>query len=218
MRQLKITLAGSSAYLMNNPASMKSTSGGKKRTIPTPEEEAESKCYWLDDVHSSLAVPATQIHACLIRASARYKVDKQTLWSILVGACHVEPELIPLHTVDYQIDSRTAIVQKNRIFRCRAKVMCPWEIEFELHFDPEWLPIEVVHKTLPEVIKTAGNLIGIGDYRVEKKGPFGKFYLRRFELLAQREEIEFPEPDIIGFDNFTVIPAPKKSNKKKASA
>lgn len=209
MRQVQITLCGLSAYVMNNPASMISGAGGKKRVIPTPEEEAESKCYWLDNAHSSLCVPATHVHGSFIRGSARYKVDKQSFWSILVGACHVEPEFIPLNTPDYKIDNRTVIIQKNRIFRARPKVMCPWEITFELHFDPEWLPLEVVHKTLPEVIKTAGNLIGIGDWRTEKKGPFGKYYLKRFELLAQRDEIPLPEPEIIGF-NFAVVPTPKK--------
>lgn len=218
MRQIKITLTGLSAYLMNNPASMVSTAGGKKRSIPTPEEEAESKCYWLDNEHSSLAVPATHVHASLMKGSARYKVDKHSLWSILVGACHVEPELISLNTTEYKRDTRTVIIQKNRIFRCRPKVMCPWQIEFELHFDPEWLPLEVVRQTLPEVIKTAGNLIGLGDYRTEKKGPFGKYYLQRFELLAQREEIPLPPPEIIGFDDFTIVTGPKKSAKKKASA
>lgn len=215
MRQVKITLVGLSAYLMNNPASMIAGTGGKKRTIPTPEEEAASKCYWIDDKHSSLVVPSTHVHAALIKGASRYKVDKQSLVSILVGACHVEPELIPINSVNYKIDNRTVIIQKNRIFRARPKVMCPWEIEFQLHFDPEWLPVEVVRQTLPEVIKTAGNLVGIGDYRTEKKGPFGKFYLKRFELLPQREETPLPEPEIIGFENFSVL---QKPSKKKASA
>jgi hypothetical protein len=199
MRQVKITLVG-------------------LRVIPTPEEEAESKCYWLDDEHSSLAVPATHIHGSLIKGCGRYKVDRQSLWSIIVGACHIEPELISLNTDDYKRHTCTVIIQKNRIFRCRPKVVCPWEIEFEFHFDPEWLPLEVVRQTLPEVIKTSGSLIGIGDFRTEKKGPFGKYYLKRFELLPQREEIPLPEPEIIGFDNFSIVSGSKKPAKKKASA
>ena len=153
MRQNKIQLVGLSPYLMNNPASMISGAGGTKRQIPTAEEEALSKCYWTDDDHSSLAVPATHVHACFIRASSKYKVDKQTLSSILVGACHVEPEMIPLRTTEYTIDTRTTLIKKNRIFRSRPKVW-PWEIEFEFHFDPDWLPLAVVQKTIPEVIKT----------------------------------------------------------------
>jgi hypothetical protein len=218
MRQIRITLAGLSALLMNNPSSMISTSGGKKRVIPTPAEEAASKCYWLDDDHSSLAVPATHVHGSIIKGASRYKLDKQTLWSILVGACHIEPELITLNTTTYELDVRTVIVQRNRIFRCRPKVMCPWEIEFEFYFDPAWLPLDAVQKMLPDVIKTAGNLTGIGDYRTEKRGPFGKYYLKRFELLPQREEIPLPDPEIIGFEQFTVISEQKKSAKKKVSA
>jgi hypothetical protein len=78
MRQVKITLVGTSAYLMNNPAPMVAGTGGTKRNIPSPTEEAEVKCYWNED-KSSLCVPATHIHASLIKASARYKVDRTTL-------------------------------------------------------------------------------------------------------------------------------------------
>lgn len=209
--------------LMHNIAGMKRTSGGRK-DIPTPEEEAEGGLYWLDDEKTSLAVPSIAIHGCFLKQAPQYKLpQRKSLQRLITSALHVSPEMITLNKKWYdKIDERSAVVQKNRIFRCRARISLPWTLNFSLFFDPTYLPLNLMRGTMPNLITEAGQLIGLLDYRVEKKGPFGKFRLERYELLPQQYEEPLPDPLILGFDKEDANgSAPKKlkaSTKRKKSA
>jgi hypothetical protein len=212
MRQIRATIEGlEPGLLMHNIAGMKQNRGGAKKAIPTPQEEALASLYWLDPEHSSLSIPADNLHASFLRAAPKYKIGKQTLTGIISSALHIGPEQISLNTKDYQIDIRSVVVQKNRIFRARAKVF-PWSATFSIFFDEDWLGLDVMEQTFPELIKTAGKLIGVLDYRPEKKGRFGTYRLVRYELLPAAKQVPVPEPEIVGFLNID------KTKPKKAAA
>jgi hypothetical protein len=96
----------------------------------------------------------------------------------------VEPELVPILDADgnrqseYTIDSRRAVVQGNGIIRSRPKFEA-WSADFDVLYDPDLITDEDIFKA---VLTDAGNRIGIGDYRPQKTGWFGRFN------VAEREQ------------------------------
>lgn len=211
MREIAVTIEGLTPLLMHSIGGMRQTSGGAKNRIPTPEEEALASCYWLDEKHSSLAVPARCMHASFLGAGAKYKIGRATLIGPISSSIHLGPEMITLGTTHYEIDIQPVVVQKSRVLRARARVF-PWSLKFSLFFDDEWLGIDVMAMTFPELIKTAGKTIGVLDYRPQKKGPFGTYQLVRYELLPAVEREVSIEAEIIGFAE----PANKPQKRKAA--
>lgn len=68
------------------------------------------------------------------------------------------------------VDTRSVVVSRARVMRCRPKFR-RWAIDFELMFDSE-----IINKDeLIQIMVTGGNIVGIGDYRPEKGGEFGRF-------------------------------------------
>jgi hypothetical protein len=214
LREIEVTLVGTSPLLMNNIKGMPNDKGGKT-AIRSTEEKIAGALYWIDDEHTSLGVPDRNIHACLAKAGAKFKANKVSLSTLIVSAIHIKPEMISLNRTDYQIDERSVVIKatKGRIFQVRPKIPTGWQLTFVMEFDDEWLSVDVMERIFPEVIKTAGKLVGILDYRVEKKGQFGCFRLARYELLPLRQQSIIPEPEIIGFSDGLE----KKNARKKAA-
>ncbi len=63
------------------------------------------------------------------------------------------------------------VVQRSRILRTRAKFDLPWSCTFELDVDDE----QIDQSQLLEWLDIAGRQIGLGDWRPEKSGMFGRF-------------------------------------------
>ena len=69
------------------------------------------------------------------------------------------------------IDMRSVVVQRARLMRCRP-IFHEWEIETELVYDEN-----VIDKTdILRLFDTGGQMIGMGDYRPESGGDFGRFH------------------------------------------
>ena len=178
METYEIRVRGTAPVLMHNPASMLDGDGGaaKRKQQYCPEEDAEKATYRNEDGY--LCLPTIAFRAAMLRGASGLKVGKVTLKSILG---HVRPadELTVLVNPEtgepitsYALDTRRAVVQKNGILRTRPRVD-QWACTVRLIGDPDISP------NLEELIKTAlyhaGNLVGVGDYRVEKGGWFGTF-------------------------------------------
>jgi hypothetical protein len=52
-----------------------------------------------------------------------------------------------------------------------------WSVQFEIILNDEGVPKEVIN----EILEHAGKYVGIGDWRPEKKGMFGKFMITSFQ-------------------------------------
>lgn len=63
------------------------------------------------------------------------------------------------------------VVQRNRILRTRAKFDTPWSCEFDLDCDDELIS----EQFLSQWLDIAGRRIGLGDWRPEKSGEYGRF-------------------------------------------
>jgi|SRR5208282_469321 len=180
MKVIKASIKGVGlGLLMHNPAGMGLGNGGKK-VIPTPEVEAAAACYWLDDEKTSLAFPAWNLFRSLVKSAAAYKDGKTSGSRIVAGSVTIEPAMLTFGTKQYAIDTRRAVVVKQGILRSRP-LLKDWTLDFDMLVSEE----DVSAKFFPvlrAITEDAGRRVGLGDFRVEKNGPFGKFVVTAWEV------------------------------------
>ena len=71
------------------------------------------------------------------------------------------------------------MVQRSRLLRTRAK-FDDWQCVFVVGTDPEL----VDQQQLERWIKIAGTRVGLGDWRPEKSGQYGRFDIVKIEDLG----------------------------------
>lgn len=179
MRTIHIHLNGLSPLLMNNPSKMiPGTSVQKigKKQIPTPEDEAKGSRYVLPN--GTLYVPSVGVRNSLLTATKGQLINRRSALPFISGGILMLDEVFPLYRdgkpirdKDYVVDTRRAVVQGQGIMRSRAKIVLPWQLEAIFEYDEGVVDISVVQA----IAERAGRTVGILDYRVEKKGWFGRF-------------------------------------------
>jgi hypothetical protein len=185
---LDIEITGHTALLMNrfsDGSEVAVSSGHRPSTVGhrgTPREQAEKTAY--QDEKGYLYVPQQNLFACLINAGKFHKVGKSkvtTMKSSLVpaGIAMLDGLVLPILSPksnkglkQFEVDSRRVVIPSTggAVMRHRARVD-DWRIRFSIEVDLELFSPDFV-RTL---VDDAGKKIGLGDYRPERKGPFGKF-------------------------------------------
>jgi hypothetical protein len=168
--------------LLHNPAGM---GGNKKATknIPSAEEEAKNGCYWADD--GMVAFPSDNIRSGLIRASSGMKIPsnrKMSLNLVVSGDILIEPVMISFGKDTYTILTKRVVIQRQGILRSRPLIY-PWELKFTIKWEQQYLGEDFHENILPDLLERLGGTIGIGDYRPEKKGPYGRFAVKSIKKI-----------------------------------
>lgn len=140
----------------------------------TPRDQATLKAY--REEKGDLYIPGPNIFSCIIQAGKFHKVGKSkvtTQKSSLVpaGVCVLDI-VCPLKTKNFEVDSRSVVIPSTggRIM-CHRPRLDNWELIFNLEIDTEIFKVDFVR----QLVDDAGKRIGLGDYRPDRKGPFGKF-------------------------------------------
>ena len=160
--------------LFNNPIGMSEVNKSSKKVILSAEKAARRSAYWNAD-KTELVFPAWNLHQGLVYAASGLKNPqnrKTALAPYVAGDVEILPDSLGFGTDKYQIDSRRAVIQRNGIIRHRA-----WLPTWRLSFDVQWeeSTLGKDKDIILEIVTICGERIGIGDYRPQKKGPFGKF-------------------------------------------
>lgn len=153
----------------------------------TPREQAEKVVYRTDE--GRFYFPGAAISRMLREAGGAHKQrgSRKSLKYIVPAAVIVPEEAIPIRNgngksfaKDFEVDSRPVTIPatKGRIMRHRPR-FDDWSAKFALEIDDELLSGETIHQLLEE----GGRRIGIGDYRPERGGPFG-----RFQVIEWKEQ------------------------------
>lgn len=174
---------GLSPLLQNNPAEfigvddVESLAAKKEYN---DEDEARRRCYMNPD--GLYCHPAGSFTKAMMKAVSGKKFGKMFATSAIKGAVFIAEPFSVIEDADgephttYSIDRRSVVIGKSRILRCRP-CWHPWQMRVPLEIDTAILtPSQVL-----ESLALAGRIIGIGDYRPEKSGGFGRFTA---ELLA----------------------------------
>jgi len=122
-------------------------------------------------------IPSEQIRQSMINAGAFMKAkvgnSKKSMKNIVAAMFTIEEEELLLPK-KYEIDKRSA-VNKN----VKARVICirpkwkDWNATFTLDIDND----SITDETIKEILNYAGNYVGIGSYRPQNNGNFGRFEL-----------------------------------------
>lgn len=175
--KLLISVKGTSPLLMNRFAEKSIDSKIKRRAGAIADEDIKNKLYIYND---KTHIPAVYFRNSIVEASKQFKIagKGKSTYSKLVGATvDVLPEMISL--TEKYVPFKIAAV--NPMTKGRMMVTRPrfdkWSAEFEVILHDPSVPATVFH----DILENAGKYVGIGDWRPEKKGMFGKFMITSFK-------------------------------------
>ena len=129
----------------------------------------------------TLGFPTYNFVRALIGGCSRVKVGKIFISSYVAGCVVPAEEMASFGTSEYKIDTRRAVVQRQGVLRSRAR-LDKWKLTFVLQVDEANLPDGMGIEDLRGPIQEAGNRLGLGDFRPQCKGPYGRFVLTDFRV------------------------------------
>ena len=185
MLDLNVEITGRTPLLMHafTDEAMASATEGTRAAVTgdkgTPREQAAASLYIGQDGH--IVIPQPNLFRCIIDAGKFFKAGKSkitTLKTSLIPSCLDMPAVEYLLAHDgWEVDSRPVRIPATggRIVRHRARFDA-WSLTFEAQLDTAVMSA----KLLREIVDKAGAAIGLGDFRPDCKGPFGKFCVTRW--------------------------------------
>ena len=187
-----ITIRGTSPILMhngvtgldpNNAANIeKATLTRKKGSNRTASDEARIKeletlvSLWRAEDEKTPTIPAGALRSCIETAARKLKQGPQVREGLIVTAVKLfDYDKAKYGTTLDDLGKKTqfttgVVVQRNRLLRTRAK-FDEWTCTFTVDGD-----VELVDKDQLEAwLDIGGRRIGLGDWRPEKSGNYGRF-------------------------------------------
>ena len=186
MKTIQITIAGITPLLCNkftDEAMMSATNGNSSALNGdkgSPREQAEEKLYI--GRNKKPMIPNPNIFRCIIDAGKYFKNGKSkvtTLKSSIIPACVsiLEPEIQIKHKDPWRVDTRAV---RNPAtggrFATHRPMFDDWQLTFTAELDDELMAANLFR----EIVDAAGKRIGLGDFRPDCKGPFGKFVVTKW--------------------------------------
>lgn len=188
--KIEVTIEGISPLLMNRftEAAEIQVSGGTSVSFRgdkgTPREQATPKCY--ADKKGDLYIPGPNIFAAIIAAGTFHKAGKSKLTtqksSLIPAGLQMVDMVCPLNTKDWEVDSRSVVIPSTggRIM-CHRPRVDKWTCTFTLDVDSGMFSPNLIRA----VIDDAGKKVGLGDYRPSRKGPFGRFVVKKWNVVEE---------------------------------
>jgi hypothetical protein len=141
-----------------------------------PKDQAASKLY-VSEATGKPVIPGPNLFRCIIDAGKFFKNGKSKVTTIknsIIPACLSvdEFEIEIVHENPWEVDTRAVRIPSTggRILAHRP-CFHDWTLSFSMNLDEEVMG----ERLLREIIDAAGKRIGLGDFRPDCKGPFGKF-------------------------------------------
>jgi hypothetical protein len=179
----EVTISNISSLLVNRfheAAQAEATSGvhSRARDPQTPEEDAESRLYVLPDGQTYF--PAENLRQSCITAAGRHKIGRRSASTDAAAALSIEPDAMPL-IGEWHTDSRAVVIPatKGRLLRHRP-MFDKWTISFNMLIVSSMFDVNLARRVLDD----AGLYVGIGDFRPQKKGPFGRFQVDNWTKVS----------------------------------
>ena len=130
---------------------------------------------WLDS-RERPTIPASAIRTVIETGARKLKQGPQVREGLVVVQTSFTYDTARYGTAIEDLGKKTqftvpVVVQRSRIMRTRAMFDLPWSCEFDLDCDDELVSSEHLSRWLD----IAGRRIGLGDWRPEKSGQYGRF-------------------------------------------
>jgi len=188
MNKYKIEIEGITPYMQHRMDDQKLEEWEKNRKLIIERDDVAQEDITRAEFHSYndngvFFLPGEHIRGALINAGAMVKSKvgnaRKSMKNIVAGMFFVFPEKLPLPQ-NYVIDKRSAVNKniKGRVISIRPKWE-EWKTQFELHVDND----TITKETVKEIIENAGQYIGVGSFRPQCNGMFGRFKITQFKKL-----------------------------------
>jgi hypothetical protein len=148
-----------------------------------PREQAEEKLY-LSETTGEPMIPQPNLFRAIIDAGKFHKAGKSKVTtaksSLIPAFVSVDGIELPLIAPNgWEVDTRAVRIPSTggRILCYRPRFDC-WALEFTIDLDTTGFSVKV----LRDIVDDAGKRIGLGDFRPDCKGPFGKFVVTKWEI------------------------------------
>lgn len=186
--RINVRIEGTTPLLCNrftDSAAMAATSSSKTMAVGdkgTPMEQAQGKLYI--GANKKPMIPQPNVFRSIIDAGKFFKHGKSkvtTQKSSLIPACMAVDgiELAIIHKEPWTVDTRAVRIPATggRIL-CHRPCFHDWALEFSIILEEQ----EMAPKFVREIVDKAGRAIGLGDFRPDCKGPFGKFVVTKWVI------------------------------------
>lgn len=194
MKVIDVTITGISPLLMHaftDEDQMSATSGQRTssaaRGRETPEQIAEGHLYRSAD-DETIIVPQPMLFSAIVAAGKFFKNGKSKITtmrtSLIPGCVFFDETEFPLEHDGWSVDTRAVRIPSTggRIQRHRP-VFHQWSCSFTVRLDTS----EMSEGLFRDLVDSAGRKIGIGDFRPECKGPFGRFVVTKWASADEPE-------------------------------
>ena len=136
---------------------------------------------WLD-ANQRPTIPASALRATIEAGARRLKQGQQVREGMVIIDPLFEYDTERYGTTLEELQQSVqftvpVVVQRNRLLRTRALFDVPWSCTFSVDGDEELVSKEHLERWLD----IAGRRIGLGDWRPEKSGTYGRFEVRSIE-------------------------------------
>ncbi len=128
-------------------------------------------------------LPTQNVFSCFLEGGKFFKIGRRQVTtrdsSLLAGALEMNDVVVPLvFSKPWEVDSRPF---RNQVNNTKMLTHRPrfddWKFTIHCVLDHELVGI----KMFRQIVDMAGRVIGLGDYRPDRKGPYGKFVVECWE-------------------------------------
>jgi hypothetical protein len=176
MEQIELTIAGQSPLLMHAYPMIEISGLDKMK----PEDQAKHHLYSHKQGNSEIFhIPGVNFQRALVAAAAYSKgKGRASLQKVAAASLLVEEPYLDIAPQRWVVDSRPVVIPatKGRIIRHRAR-FDDWEVSGTITYDSALLS----EKQVRQIVDDAGSRVGLLDFRPERKGPFGRFTVTKWD-------------------------------------
>jgi len=191
MINIKVTINGVSPLICNkftDKAALAATTGVTSNNAGeplTPQETAEEKLY----MHKKKpCIPQPNLTSSIMEGGRFHKIKNRSVTTqqkSMIPACvNIIESMIPIKSKKgWSVDSRPVRIPSTggRILAFRP-IFFDWELDFTLELDTDIISLLL----LRQIVDDAGKRVGLGDYRPDKKGPFGKYVVTKWQVKRKK--------------------------------
>jgi hypothetical protein len=177
MITISIAIVGLTPLLCGRPSDL---------VAETPEVQARAKLYL--DATGQPVIPGINLLRCFQGAARRDGLAEAALTGLAISQQH-----LPIHAPQgWVVDSRLVRGRSSgERIPCHRPRFDAWYLQAELLLADERIAADQAQR----IIASAGLTIGLGDFRPERGGPFGRFRLAAWSIATDSRATPRLHPD-----------------------
>ena len=186
IKEFSVKLVGISPLLLhrNSPELEEMLKKCRNNQAKQEIEEKNYELYLYRDENGKPYIPSIMLTRSFVEAAKNFYEEgrgKKTYKNIFGGGLvFIKEDKIPLKTKTGWKPFKTYVrVQRNRVLRVRPQID-DWSLEFTLCVDESVSP-----QVVKQVIEYAGVYCGLGDFRPQCSGPYGRFKVEEFKAVSR---------------------------------